>query len=214
MITKITGVLTHVFDDEARLQVEHLEYQVMVTEFVRRQLQTKVGEEVTFHTLHFFEGNPVQQGRMIPRLIGFLQGQDLEFFDLFCSVDKIGMRKAIKALSRPVHDIAGAISREDAKWLTTLPGIGAATADQIVTSLKRKVTRYSMAPIVENGEEGSSEETVTVVDGNLVEDAYQAMLGVGLSPMEARSRLDKFLGTKTYSSAEELLNDIFSQQQK
>ena len=37
------------------------------------------------------------QGRMVPRLIGFASEAELEFFDLFCTVDKVGTRKAIKA---------------------------------------------------------------------------------------------------------------------
>ncbi len=35
------------------------------------------------------------------------------------------MRKALKAFVRPVKEIADAIQRQDAKWLTTLPGVGA-----------------------------------------------------------------------------------------
>jgi Holliday junction DNA helicase RuvA len=39
MITKVAGVLNRVLDEEVRLQVGALEYQVLVPEFVRRQLQ-------------------------------------------------------------------------------------------------------------------------------------------------------------------------------
>jgi len=40
MITRMTGVLNRVLDEEVRLQVGALEYQVLVPEFVRRQVQT------------------------------------------------------------------------------------------------------------------------------------------------------------------------------
>src|SRR6516164_4738020 len=151
MITKITGVLNRVLDEEVRLQVGPLEYQVLVPEFVRRQVQTRLGQEVTFHTSQYLDGNP-RQGRVVPRLIGFQTEAELEFFELFCTVDKVGTRKAIKALMRPIRDIADAIQRQDAKWLTTLPGVGAATAEQIVATLRRKVTKFAlMAPAV-NGD--------------------------------------------------------------
>src|SRR5881392_333758 len=104
MITKITGMLHRVLDDEVRLQVGALEYQVLVPEFVRRQIQGKTGEEVTLHTSHYLDGNPMQ-GRVVPRLIGFLNEAELEFFDLFCTVDKVGVRKAMKALVRPIKEI-------------------------------------------------------------------------------------------------------------
>jgi Holliday junction DNA helicase RuvA len=208
MITKITGVLTRVLDEEVRLQVGALEYQVLVPEFVRRQVQTRSGQDVTLHTSHFLDGNPMQ-GRVVPRLLGFLSEFELEFFELFCTVDKVGTRKAIKALVRPVKEIADAIQRQDSKWLTTLPGIGAATAEQIVTTLKRKVTRFALAaPPSGNGEAGAA--PTAVVDGNMIEDAYQALLTLGLGPGEARDRLDKaFAGGRKFNSVEEVILEIY-----
>src|SRR5438093_9189913 len=145
MITKITGRLTRVLDDEVRLQIGALEYQVLVPEFVRRHVQTRVGQDVTLHTSEYLDGN-LMQGRVVPRLIGFTSEAELEFFELFCTVDKVGVRKAIKALMRPVKEIADAIQRQDAKWLTTLPGVGPATAEQIVATLRRKVTKFALMP--------------------------------------------------------------------
>src|SRR5437763_12802548 len=83
---------------------------------------------------------------MVPRLIGFLAEAEQEFFDLFCTVDKVGTRKALKAFVRPVKEIADAIQRQDSKWLTTLPGVGGATAEQIIATLRRKVTKYALMP--------------------------------------------------------------------
>src|SRR5262245_64559256 len=131
MITRISGVLNRVLDEEVRLQVGALEYQVLVPEFVRRQVQLRVGHEVTLHTSHFLDGNPMQ-GKVVPRLLGFMSEAELDFFELFCTVDKIGTKKALKALVRPIKEIADAIQRQDSKYLTTLPGIGGATAEKIV----------------------------------------------------------------------------------
>jgi Holliday junction DNA helicase RuvA len=212
MITKITGHLNRVHDDEIRLQVGPLEYQVMVPEFVRRQLQMRVGQEITLHTSEYLEGNPMQ-GRVVPRFIGFTSEAELEFFELFCTVDKVGVRKAIKALVRPVREIANAIQRQDAKWLTTLPGVGAATAEQVVATLRRKVTKFALMPAAA-GEDGAAPVNgapATVVDGNLIEDAYQALLSVGHNPTEARDRLDKALaGGKSFKSVEEILLAIYN----
>jgi holliday junction DNA helicase RuvA len=207
MITKITGVLTRVLDEEVRVQVGALEYQVLVPEFVRRQVQTRTGQEVTLHTSHFFDGNPMQ-GRVVPRLLGFLGENDLEFFDLFCTVDKVGTRKAMKALVRPIKEIANAIQRQDAKWLTTLPGVGAATAEQIVATLKRKVTRFALLPEATESEPGAAPSVV--VDGNLIEDTYQALMQLGLSPAEARDRLDKvFAGGRKFDSIDQVIMEIY-----
>jgi Holliday junction DNA helicase RuvA len=208
MITRITGVLTRVLDEEVRLQAGPFEYQVLVPDFVRRALQSKVGYEITLHTSHFLDGNPMQ-GKVVPRLLGFIAETELEFFELFCTVDKVGTRKAIKALVRPIKEIANAIQRQDSKWLTTLPGVGAATAEQIIATLRRKVTRFAVMNEPQP-EDATSTAAGTVIDGNLFEDAYQALMALGLSPVEARLRLDKATASgKTYSAVEEMIQEIF-----
>src|SRR5437660_5957295 len=168
MITKMSGFLNRVLDEEVRLQIGPLEYQVLIPEFVRRQVQGRVGQELTLYTSQYFDGNPMQ-GRVIPRLIGFSSETELEFFELFCTVDKVGVRKAIKALVRPVKEIADAIQRQDAKWLTTLPGIGPATAEQVVATLRRKVTKFALSPAG-----AATPETAAAagsVDGKILDEA-------------------------------------------
>jgi Holliday junction DNA helicase RuvA len=211
MITKITGVLNCVLDEEVRLQVGPLEYQVLVPEFVRRQMQAQVGQELTLHTTEYMDGNPMQ-GRVVPRLVGFMQAAELDFFELFCTVDKVGVRKALKALIRPVQDIADAIHRQDAKWLTTLPGVGAATAEQMVAKLKRKVTRFTvLTPTGPDGLVDGQPALAGAVDGGVLEDAYKALLSLGHSPTEARDRLDKVLSDgKRFASVEELITEIYN----
>jgi len=211
MITKITGMLNRVLDDEVRLQVGALEYQLLVPEFIRRRVQGALGHEMTFFTSHYFDGNPMQ-GRVVPRLIGFTTEAELDFFELFCTVDKVGTRKALKAMVRPIKEIADAIQRQDSKWLTTLPGVGAATADQIIATLRRKVTKYAlMTPAGEDVRDADpSESAAKVIDGNVMEDAYQALMSVGHSPQEARNRLDKALASgKSFKSVEEVLLEIY-----
>ncbi len=210
MITKLTGVLVRVLDEEVRVGVGPYEYQLLVPESVRRQLQLKVGEELTFHISEYLEGNQAGS-RFVPRKIGFLTELELEFFDLFCTVDKIGVKKALKALSRSSREIANAISREDAKWLTTLPGIGATTAEQIVSTLKRKVTRFAL--MHEQGEPGSSGNQAPIDEKatKIIEDLYQALLSLGLGTLEARSKLDHALKSgQRFESVEEGITLIFS----
>src|ERR1700722_8253180 len=201
MIPRITGLLNRVLEEEVRLQVGAFEYQVLVPEFIRRTVQNRLGKELTFYTSHYFDGNPMQ-GKVVPRLIGFLTEAELDFFELFCTVDKIGVRKALKAMVRPIREVADAIQRQDAKWLTTLPGVGGATAEKIVATLRRKVTRFALVPAArttENGEMDTEESATVVVDGNVLEDAYQALVSIGHSPLEARNRLDKVINSgKTF----------------
>jgi Holliday junction DNA helicase RuvA len=210
MITRITGVVNRVLDEEVRLQVGALEYQVLVPECVRRQLQLKTGQEISLHTIEYLEGNQMSN-RMAPRLVGFTSEAELEFFDLFCTVEKIGVKKALKALARPVKEIADAIQRQDNKWLTTLPGIGASSSEQIVATLRRKVTRFALMPGAADGEAARKPTPVEVAHGDVLAEAYNALLHVGHSAADARDMLDKVTaGGKRFASVEEVLMQIYA----
>jgi holliday junction DNA helicase RuvA len=206
MITKMTGRLNRVLDEEVRMEVGPFEYQVLVPEAVRRNIQLKTGEEMSLHISEYLEGGP-NGNKFIPRRIGFLHEEELEFFDLFCTVDKIGVKKALKALARPIQEIANAISREDAKWLTTLPGIGATTAEQIVTTLKRKVTKFAVAGelIASTGEKRDPAKSA------ILDELYQAMMSLGQSPIDARNMIDQLIRSKkNYSNVEEAMTLVYS----
>ena len=220
MITRMTGVLVRVLDDEVRLELGPIEYQILVPESVRRQLQFRTGQEVAFHISEYLEGNQ-SASRFIPRKLGFLTQQEVEFFDLFCTVEKIGAKKALKAMARPVREIADAINRSDVAWLTTLPGIGTTSAEQIITTLKRKIPPFLVArqeeqPIAamttefseaEPSKKGAKKKVVTVeVDPTpppssvIVDDAYAALLVMGMSPIEARGKIDGLLSSRQHFS--------------
>ena len=228
MMTKLTGMLVRVLDDEARVQIGPFEYQVLVPEAVRRNIQMRTGQEITFHVSEYFEGN-AGGNRFVPRKIGFLTEAELDFFDLFCTVEKIGAKKALKAMARPVKEIADAIARQDSRWLSTLPGIGATTAEQIVTTLKRKVTAFVMstaatpepAPVPETAvakaggrkkpQPAAAEPAAQVVEGNVIEDVYQALMALGHNPFEARSKLDSLLNSgKTFKTVHDAISLIYS----
>src|ERR1043165_757488 len=83
-------------------------------------------------------------GRRLPPLVGFLSAIDREFFDAFCSVDGVGVRKALRAMVRPVRELARLIEEQDLKMLATFPGIGEATAERIVAKLRRKVGKFAL----------------------------------------------------------------------
>jgi holliday junction DNA helicase RuvA len=219
MITRMTGILTRVYDDELRLQVGSIEYQLLVAESVRRVVQMRTGDEITFHISEYLEGNS-SGNRFIPRLIGFTAESEVDFFDLFCTVEKIGVKKALKAMARPVKEIADAIVRQDVKWLSTLPGIGATTAEQIVTTLKRKVMPFTAGPTAGDekpekaGSKGKPNEepaAPSANDGKLLDDVYLALMGLGLAPAEARGKLDSLLTSgKIFASVQDAIGLLFA----
>ncbi|MBT7728424.1 MAG: Holliday junction DNA helicase RuvA, partial [Planctomycetaceae bacterium] len=119
MIRKISGSLERVEPTAIELAVGNIVHEVLVPEMVRRQLQPKLGKDVSLYTLEYLEGNPTR-GNLVPRIVGFLSEVEREFFELFCEVDGVGVRKALRAMVRPVGEVATAIEEQDTSALSKL----------------------------------------------------------------------------------------------
>lgn len=204
MITRITGKLIALADDSLTLRLGGFEYQVLIPEFTRRQLQGEVSREISLHTIDYLEGNPMQ-GRMTPRLIGFTTAVEREFFELFCSVDGVGVRKALRAMVRPVREVATAIEEQDPKALSGLPGIGPAMAERIIAKLRRKVPKFAL--MVARKEAGEA-----AVRPDVVSETFEVLRTLGHSESDARRLLDAALATKKkFNDVEGLLQAIYQQ---
>jgi Holliday junction DNA helicase RuvA len=205
MISRITGKLVALDLQEASIDIGPLEYQVLVPEFVRRQLQSKMDQTVSLITIQYLDGNP-QKGRLTPRLVGFLHPAERAFFELICQVDGVGVKKALQAMVRPVQDVATAIEEQDVRTLSTLPGIGPAVAERIVAKLRRKMARFALlvGQSVPAGETGA---------GNIMSEGYEALIALGHSAADARQKIEQAMESKTkFKSVEELLQQIYMQQ--
>ena len=179
-----------------------LEYEVFVPEFVRRRLQTEIGHPVSLRTIEYIEGNP-QQGRLTPRLVGFLSEAEADFFELICSVDGVGVRKALRAMVRPVREVAVAIEEQDLEQLVTLPGVGPAVAERIVAKLRRKMTRFALLVAKECPEEEGT-------DRDVVAETHQALVNLGHSSSDARKLIETVTaGKKKFKSIDEMLVEIY-----
>lgn len=118
-------------------------FELMVPAADAPELKGTLGDEVTFHTIFYLEGDAAR-GNLEPRLIGFIRADDRAFFEKFTTVKGIGVRTALKALTEPVGRIAQAIESKDAKALQRLKGIGKRTAELIVAELAGKVTDFAL----------------------------------------------------------------------
>jgi len=206
LITKITGQLVALHDDVLTLRLDAVEYEVLIPEFTRRHLQQEVSHAISLHTIEYLEGNPMQ-GRLTPRLIGFLSEVEREFFELFCSVDGVGVKKALRAMIRPVKDVATAIEEQDAKALSALPGIGPATAERIIAKLRRKVPKFAL--MVTRHEAAEAE-----VEPDVVSEAFEVLRTLGHAESDARRLLDAALATKKkYKDVQSLLQAVYQHSQ-
>jgi Holliday junction DNA helicase RuvA len=206
LICRIEGTLVSIDGEQAILAVGALHYLVMVPDFVSRRMQRLIGQPVPLHTIQYLEGNPAQ-GRLTPKLVGFQNEAERDFFEQFCSVDGVGAKKALRAMIRPVQDIADMIAKKDAKLLSSLPGIGPATADRIVAKLSRKMSRFALmvAPAVDDSD----------IDRDIIDDTFQALTVLGHSESDARRLIDEAVGSKKkVKDVEGLLQTIYENRSK
>jgi Holliday junction DNA helicase RuvA len=188
MITRISGTLERVEPTAVEIGVGPVVHEVLVTELVRRSLQQKLGQPVVLHTLEYLEGNPTR-GNLVPRLVGFLSEVEREFFELICEVDGVGVRKALRAIIRPVGEIAAAIEEQDTKSLSGLPGIGAATAERMIAKLRRRMPKFALLVAREApGEAGGAADVLV--------ETFDVLRSLGHSDSDARRLVDALRAEK------------------
>ena len=108
-------------------------------------------------------------------LYGFLNYQELEFFEMLIGVSGIGPKGALAILGiATIETLKRAIGTGDTSYLTKISGIGKKTAEKIVIELRDKMGEV---------EKGSS------MQGEL--DALEALKSLGYSQNEAREALKK-----------------------
>lgn len=207
MISKITGQLISATEDIATLSIPPMEYEVLIAEYTRRHLQSQAGKPVTLHTIHYLEGNAATGGRLTPRLVGFLSIPERDFFELFCSVDGVGVKKALRAMTLPVQDIAIMIEQQETKGLSGLPGIGPATSERIIAKLRRKMPKFALLV---------RRETPTGTDlvrDSVVEDTFHALLALGHAESDARQLIEQARTSgEKFKDVESLIQAIYKRQ--
>ncbi|OGI59862.1 Holliday junction DNA helicase RuvA [Candidatus Nomurabacteria bacterium RIFCSPHIGHO2_02_FULL_37_45] len=108
-------------------------------------------------------------------LYGFLDHQELEFFEMLINVPGIGPKGALIILGiASIETLKQAISMSDITYLTKISGIGKKTAEKIVIELRDKIG---------GTKSGNS------LQGEL--DALEALKSLGYSQNEAREALKK-----------------------
>jgi len=187
MIVAITGRLKSVDQMFVQVEMGELVYELLIPASDYDLLQGGVGQEMTFHTIFYLEGD-ASGGNLTPRLIGFLRTDDKRFFEKFITVKGIGPKKALKALVMPVGEIAQAIESRDARFLSGLPQVGKRTAEQIIAELAGKVQEFA-TPVVGGGK--SATHAIPTRYSPIEEDAIAALLALGERRLDAEHLLDR-----------------------
>jgi Holliday junction DNA helicase RuvA len=206
MISALTGKLKRVEDDRVQVEAGPLQYELLVPAADLTELQASLGEELTLHTIYYLAGDPTRGG-LEPTLIGFLRPEDKQFFEQFTTVKGIGPRKALKALTLPVGDIAAAIEGKDTRFLGGLSGIGKRMAEQIVAELSGKVAKFATVAMRGDGKNG--QPVAASRRSAIEEDAIATMTALGERRTDAEHLLDRAKqGNAKLTSTETLVREM------
>ena len=119
------------------------------------------------------------------RLFGFLTESERNVFRALVKVNGVGPMMAVALLSglKP-GEFRAAVMQGDVKALTRVKGIGKKTAERILVELKDVVAR-------EGGAVEAIPEAALSAAPDVVQDAVQALLALGMDAPEARRRVTK-----------------------
>lgn len=146
MISRLRGILVQVTDQFALVENNGLSYEVMIPSGLAMRLKesNQLNAEITFETIYFIEAGD-KKSNEFPRLVGFLDPIDKEFFTLWTHVPGLGMKKALKSLVLPIKDIATAIETKDSSTLSRLPGVGGRLSEKIIAELHGKTAKFALS---------------------------------------------------------------------
>lgn len=210
MISRIRGTLTQITESYALVENAGVSYEIMVPSALAERLKDgdRIGQEITFETIYYIEAGD-RKSSHFPRIVGFTDPLEREFFSLFTQVPGMGVKKALKSLTIPIRDIAGAIETKNPGTLNRLPGVGGRLADKIIAELNGKTTKFALMRTDEALAKAGKEKRPA-----FAEDAMEVLLQLQYSRPESEAMISRALqsGTKV-DSAEELIALIFKNEQ-
>ena len=200
MIGYIEGKLLKREDDRILLLANQVGYEIILPTMVMQSfLEKEVGDDIS---LYIFYYQTERQPK--PVLIGFTNEEEKAFFQLFISVEAIGPLKAVKALDRPVQEIAAAIESKDLAQLNLLKGVGSRTAKKIIASLQGKMEKFILS------DEKYPGDGIPVTNV-LVQRVMEVLVTqLGHKTVEAKRMIQEAMErNRTISTAEELFEEVY-----
>lgn len=177
MIQSIKGKLKAKGDGFVIVDVHGIGFKVFILDSARAVLQ-KIGGDVELST--YFQ---VREDAWT--LYGFINEEELIFFEKLISVSGIGPKTAITIMSSaPVEKLKAAIAGGESELIQKSYGIGKKTADRIVLELKDKLKGMD------------SKGTVALMESD--NEIYDALIGLGYSSSQTKIAIAKINpGTKS-----------------
>ena len=179
MISRVQGKVTHKTEKFVIVDVGGLGYKINVS--TDTLVKIKNASDVSLWT-------HLQVREDALELYGFLDRQELEFFEMLIDISGIGPKSALGIIGvAPIETLKKAIASGDTSYLTKISGIGKKTAEKIILELRDKLSAL--------GHKAGLGELSHELD------AIEALKSLGYSQNEAREALKQVPAEITDTSA-------------
>lgn len=190
MISFIIGTLEEKSENGVVINCNGMGYEIQTSTATLSTLPLS-GEECKIYTYLQVKEDGIS-------LFGFTTVDERELFYKLISVSGVGPKMAITILSgMNISDLIVSILKEDTTALSRIKGLGKKTAEGICLELKDKLTPVGGVLI---------EDKILELDENVLDDACEALISLGLSKNEAL-RLARQNANEN-STAEEIIASV------
>jgi Holliday junction DNA helicase RuvA len=183
MIARLSGILIEKTITQCVVDIHGAGYRVVVPLTTFYELPEQ-GQPVVLHVHTHVREDAIQ-------LYGFHTPAEREAFDLLISVSGIGPRLAVNVLSGiAAGDLIRAVTQEDLKRLTAIPGVGRKMAERMILELKDKMGRIE-------AETALCGAPASVPDERVKEDALSALVNLGYKGAAVKEIVERILKEAT-----------------
>ena len=147
-------------------------------------------------------------------LYGFENVEEKKFFEMLLDVNGIGPKSAFALISHVgVQQILSAITLENVDVLKSAPGVGKKSAEQIILSLKDKVSKLEVGLAVKENpvKPGVSLNVDNKMDPLVVREALAACQGLGFRDQDVLPLIQRHLQDGMLKRPEELVKMILKE---
>ena len=179
MIARLSGILIEKSVTQCVVDVHGVGYRVVIPLTTFYELP-EIGRPAVIHIHTHVREDAIH-------LYGFHVQEEREIFELMISVSGIGPKLAVNVLSGiAAGELIRAVTEEDLKRLTGIPGVGKKTAERMILELKDKAAKI--------GREASPGATDAFAAGGQVkDDVLSALVNLGYKGAAVKEVVDRII---------------------
>lgn len=147
-------------------------------------------------------------------LFGFESADDKKFFEMLLDVNGIGPKSAFALVCHlGVQQIISAITFDNVDVLKSAPGVGKKSAEQIVLSLKDKISKLELGLSVQEKpvKGGAKSKNENKEDAFLVKETLAACQGLGFKDQDVLPMIQRHLQEGKVKKPEELVKMLLKE---